>query len=338
MDKIIITGYDGQDARLIFGLLKNKPHSYIILVKNGNGPNKFYPNCEVRELDITDKNKVDCLVRDVEPDYFINFAGLSSNSLSWEDPESYINVNCLSVLYQLDAIKKFAKDCKYFNAGSVLQMKRDFDNRFSPRTPYAASKCCAHWFVDFYRKKYGLNACQGILSQHESELRPANFLFGKVINESLAINKKATNNEFFNPIQIRDINAQVDWSSARDVVNQIWENLQEEKLEDFIIKSGEVFKVKDLLEIVFRELGFDFFWKDGKMIVSDYLADISGMKSLILVEETKIEPQQKDKPLINNFKWTISEDWKDLDGIVKEILSKKDVRKHSREEREPDPF
>jgi GDPmannose 4,6-dehydratase len=51
---------------------------------------------------------------------------------------------------------------------------------FYPRSPYAVSKCAAHWYAVNYREAYGLFICNGILFNHESPRRGETFVTRKV--------------------------------------------------------------------------------------------------------------------------------------------------------------
>ncbi|MBA0771926.1 hypothetical protein Gotri_007382 [Gossypium trilobum] len=51
---------------------------------------------------------------------------------------------------------------------------------FHPRSPYAASKCAAHWYTVNYRGAYRTFASNGILFNHESPRRGENFVTRKI--------------------------------------------------------------------------------------------------------------------------------------------------------------
>lgn len=301
MDKVLITGGLGQDGKILSNILKKE---CVILT----------------DFDIRDVLALENSIKEHRPDYFINFAGLSSNAKSWENPVDYINVNSISVISQLEAIRKFAPECKYFNAGTILQLKNEYDQEFSPRTPYAASKCLSHWFVDFYRQKYGLNCCQGILSNHESHLRTRGFLSYDVCVGAKRIKGSIENGREFEPIYIKNVNSIVDWSSAEDVVRQIWENLQKDKLEDFLIINGEKKKVKDLIEEIFEELNIEGYWDGLDYILSGDYPEYCDIKNLILVKGGSKE-NKKIKPIKREFPLTRGEKWSNLREIVKSILN-----------------
>ena len=56
-----------------------------------------------------------------------------------------------------------------------------------PTSPYGCSKVFAYNLVKHYRYAYKLFACNGILFNHESQRRGANFVTNKVVKNSVRI-------------------------------------------------------------------------------------------------------------------------------------------------------
>ena len=85
MKKIIITGVTGQDGSFMADfLLKNTEHTIIAGVRRLSVTNhqnidhlKDNPRFKLIDLDITDSNNVEEVIRTEKPDYFINFAANS---------------------------------------------------------------------------------------------------------------------------------------------------------------------------------------------------------------------------------------------------------------------
>src|SRR5208337_5033678 len=59
--------------------------------------------------------------------------------------------------------------------------------RFHPRSPYAVAKASAYWTVANYREAYGMFACTGILSNHDSPLRPLRFVTRKIVHAAASL-------------------------------------------------------------------------------------------------------------------------------------------------------
>ena len=74
----------------------------------------------------------------------------------------------------------------------------------------------------------------GMLYNHESPLRPPNYLSRRLCLGVAAI-KKGEAKE----LQLGDLSAERDWSDARDIVNGMWLSLQAAKPGDYVFASGQ---------------------------------------------------------------------------------------------------
>ena len=84
---------------------------------------------------------------------------------------------------------------------------------FYPNSPYAVGKFNNHSKVDEFRNKYNWNISSAILFNHESELRPKEYLIKKIIMSCLDI--KENKAEF---LELGSTEYVRDWSYAADVV------------------------------------------------------------------------------------------------------------------------
>ena len=97
-------------------------------------------------------------------------------------PVNHMNTNCMAVLYQLEAIRKFAPNCRYYNAGSseefgdVSYAPQNEAHPLRPRSPYGSSKAAARHLVKVYRDSYSIYAIQGWLFNHEGTRRGEEFV------------------------------------------------------------------------------------------------------------------------------------------------------------------
>jgi GDPmannose 4,6-dehydratase len=106
-----------------------------------------------------------------------------------------------------------------------------------------------------YRQQYNLYACCGITYTHESPRRGAEFVFRK-ITQGAALAKLGRLTE----LRLGNLDAKRDWCFAKDVVQAMWMMLQQDEPDDYIIASGEVHSVKDLVQYAFDHVGLA--WQD----------------------------------------------------------------------------
>ena len=269
---IIITGVTGQDGSLMADyLLKNTEHTIIAGVRRLSVKNHCNikhlnknPRFKLIDLDITDQHNTDKVISDFKPDYFINFAANSFVGNSWTQPVSHMTTNCLSVLYQLESLRKIAPHCRYYNAGSseefgdVAYTPQDEKHPLRPRSPYAASKCSARHLVKVYRESYGLYAVQGWLFNHEGVRRGEEFVTRKITKNVARILKEFETGQVIKPLQLGNLDAQRDWSDAEDFVKGVWLMLNQErgKEKDYVLSSNETHSIREFVVEAFNFVGF----------------------------------------------------------------------------------
>jgi len=107
-----------------------------------------------------------------------------------------------------------------------------------------------------YREAYGMFASNGILFNHESEMRGETFVTRKLTRAAariaLGLQKK---------LWLGNLNAKRDWGHAEDYVEAMWLMLQHDKPDDFVIATGETRSVREFATLAFREAGIELEWK-----------------------------------------------------------------------------
>lgn len=274
--KAIIIGITGQDGAYLAQLLLQKGYKVFGVTRdildyddkrlNYLGINK---DVEIIELSSLDKDRVIKVLKKINPDEIYNLASQSSVGYSFVDPFSTLNFNILSVLNWLYAIKATDSNKKFYQASSSemfgnvpledLPLKESL--LFHPASPYGISKAAAHWLVVNYRESNKIFASCGILFNHESPLRGENYVVKKIINTAVKIKKGLHNG----PLVLGNLEVKRDWGYAPEYVKAMWLILQQKTPGDFLICSGNVMALKDLVNTVFDSLGLD----TGKHLLQD---------------------------------------------------------------------
>ncbi len=99
-------------------------------------------------------------------------------------------------------------------------------------------------------------ACSGILFNHESERRGETFVTRKI---TLAAARIAQGKQ--EKLYLGNLSSLRDWGYAKDYVECMWQILQQEKPEDFVIASGEQHSVRDFCLLAFRRAGIELEFK-----------------------------------------------------------------------------
>ena len=306
MKKVIITGISGQDGSyMVDYLLENTDYNIFGAVRRLSKPN--YSNFsnhldnkrfKVVTIDLSDSQSIDNVVREVNPDYFINFAAQSFVGSSWQIPEQTFDAGAMGVLRCLEAVRKHSPKCKFYNAGSseefgdVKYTPQDERHSLSPRSPYGAAKCAARHIVKVYRESYNLFAIQGYLFNHESPRRGEEFVTRKITKGVARIFKSIKNAESFEPINLGNIDAKRDWSHAIDFVDGVWKMLNQEHPNEYVLSSNEAHTIREFIELAFKEVGIEGFWHgqgtNEEFSVSTEYAIKNEVNSSVLV---KIDPK-----------------------------------------------
>lgn len=294
--KVLVTGVTGQDGSLMVDYLLKNTNNLIIggirRLSISNHKNIEHLKGEERfrliDLDVTDQINTTLIIQEEMPDYFINFAANSFVGNSWKQPINHMNTNCMPVMYQLEALRRFAPNCRYYNAGSSEQWgnvdysPQDINHPFKPRSPYGVSKCSAHCMVKVWRESYNLYAVQGLLLNHEGLRRGHEFVTRKVSSNVARIKIAMERGVKFEPIILGNLDVYRDWSDAEDVVDGIWKMLNQKAPKDYVLASGETHSIRELIETAFAVVNIKGVWRGDYFVtdslVSDTLVSATGEK------------------------------------------------------------
>jgi GDPmannose 4,6-dehydratase len=319
-------------------LLNNTEHEIYGMVRrastnNHNNIKHLLNNSKFKLItgDLTDSQSIDNIVREIKPDYFINLAAQSFVGASWQIPEQTFDIDAVGVIRCLEAIRKHAPDCKFYNAGSSEELgnvdysPQDEKHPLKPRSPYGAAKAAARHIVKVYRESYNLFAIQGLLYNHESPRRGEEFVTRK-ITKHVALIKKAIDSDLdFEPLELGNIYAKRDWSHSMDFVKGIWMMLNQEAPREYLLASGETHTVKEFIEKSFEYAGIIGYWgfsSEDKSEINEQFYTKSG-KILVKINPKFYRPAEVDLLLgdpttsINELGWVPEISFFDL---VKEMV------------------
>ena len=269
MKKVIITGVTGLDGSFMADyLLKNTEHTIIAVVRRLSVKNHENikhlinkPRFKLIDLDVADQANTELVISEERPDYFINFAANSFVGVSWKMPVNHMETNTMSVLYQLEAIRKHCPNCRYYNAGSseefgdVLYSPQSELHPIRPRSPYGVSKASARHMVKVWRDSYSLYAIQGWLFNHEGTRRGEEFVTRKITKNVARIKNEYVLGDF-QPLELGNVDAKRDWSDAEDFVEGVWLMLNQEEPKEYILSSNETHSIREFVEEAFNFAGF----------------------------------------------------------------------------------
>ena len=272
MKKIIVTGVTGQDgSHMVEYLLKHTDHQIYGAVRRlsvKNHENILHlenePRFELINMDLNDAHSIRDVILDLQPDYFINFAAQSFVAGSWDYPIQTWDTDADAVLHILESIRRFAPNCRFYNAGSseefgdVICSPQDENHPLRPQSPYGAAKCAARHLVRVYRESYDLYAVQGWLFNHEGVRRGLDFVTRKISHSVAKIKIALDNGKTIPVLKLGNIEAQRDWSDAEDFMEGVWLMLNQDAPKNYVLASGEMHTVREFLEETLKCAGIEF--------------------------------------------------------------------------------
>lgn len=266
-----ITGIAGQDGSYLTELLLQKGYTVHGLVRRKSTMSRErldnLSQADVSQIhlhygDVTDAGNLTRLLLQIEPDEVYNLAAQSHVRVSFDKPGYTTDVNAVGCLKLLEALRLLndRKPVRVYQASTSEMFggipgtaPQNEDTPFHPRSPYAASKVFAHHSVQNYREAYGLFACSGILFNHESPRRGENFVTRKITRAAARIKTGLQKT-----LQLGNLDAQRDWGFAGDYVLGMWMMLQAEEPRDYVLATGQLHSVRDVLDVAFASLDLDW--------------------------------------------------------------------------------
>ena len=275
MKKALITGITGQDGYFLSKLLLSKGYEVSGIIRRNSSMRqgtleKLDPE-ERKQIkiyygDITDNNFIVSTIEKIKPDEVYHLSAQSFVGYSFENPTFTYHNNIMGTLNILNAVKEKSKNTRlYFAAtselfGKVTTAPQNEETPFMPNSPYAISKLAGYWTAKSYREAYNLFFCNGILFNHESEVRGPEFVTRKISMKVAKISKGDKE-----PLVLGNLNSRKDWGYAKDFVDGMHLMLQQKKADDFVLATGKQHTVREFVEESFKCINKEINW-EGKGI------------------------------------------------------------------------
>lgn len=263
MKRALITGITGQDGSYLAEFLLEKGYNVYGLMRRASTANTqriahLLDQLTLLDADILDQTSLIRALHKARPDEIYNLAAMSFVSTSFQQPLATSEYTGLGVTNMLEAIRSVDWPIRFYQAsssemfGKVREIPQTENTPFYPRSPYAVAKLYGHWMTVNFRESYDLFACSGILFNHESPRRGTEFVTRKV---SLAVASIYLGLQ--EKIVLGNLDAKRDWGFAGDYVKAMWQMLQQEKPEDYVIATGVTHSVRDFVSAAFAYVGID---------------------------------------------------------------------------------
>ena len=274
-----ITGITGQDGSYLAELLLEKGYKVYGIVRRTSllysytRLDHIRTKLTLRYGDLSDSaglsNYIHEIIRenqDFDRLEIYNLAAQSHVKISFEIPEYTADIDGIGTMRLLEIIRTLdpgiRNKVRFYQAGTsemygkVLETPQSETTPFNPISPYAAAKLFAYYMTKIYREGSGLSTTNGILFNHESPRRGANFLTMKVVNgiKDIISDKKVW-------IELGNLDSKRDWGHAKDYVQGMWLMLQQDKPDDYVLATGKTYTVREFIERAFAFKGYKIHWE-----------------------------------------------------------------------------
>ena len=267
MLKALITGICGQDGSYLAEFLLSKGYEVHGIIRwdsvfTTERIDHLYQDPHLNNVklflhygDLIDTGNLERLINQIKPDEIYHLGAMSHVRVSFDMPESTANIDGVGTLRILEAIKNSKLPVKFYMAASSEMFgsnppPQNENTPFHPRSPYACAKVFSYHITRLYREAYGIFACSGILFNHEGCRRGPTFVTRK-ITRAVARIKAGLEKKIY----LGNINTKRDWGFAQEYVEAMWQMLQQDYPDDFVIATGEAHSIKEFLEHAIQYAG-----------------------------------------------------------------------------------
>ncbi len=277
--RILITGVAGFVGDYLVELLLEK--GYFVYGTKLASEDYFNDSINVINMNITDSDEVNNIVKSIKPENIIHLAGQSSVAKSWDVPDLTMTININGTLNLLEAVREYSPNTRMLLIGSSEEYGDSFkkdccpaeDTICEPINPYAISKCAQKLLMDMYVKAYNLNILATRSFNHIGPAQSLGFVLSDFCKQVVDIEKELVENL----IHVGNLSAYRDFTDVRDIV-EAYVLLIENGLVGSVynIGSSKPIEIQDLLNRVIAK---------------------SSKKINVIVDKKKIRPI--DIPLIS---------------------------------------
>ena len=264
MPTALITGVTGQDGSYLAEFLLGKGYQVVGMVRRTSIINldrleSIQDRLTLVQGDLLDEASLFGLLREFQPVEVYNLAAMSFVPTSWQQPVLTGEATALGVTRMLDAIRAINPNTRFYQAsssemfGKVQAVPQNEATPFYPRSPYGVAKLYGHWITVNYRESYGLHACSGILFNHGSPRRGLEF-----VERKISLGVAAIKLNMLDKLRLGNLEARRDLGYAGDYVQAMWQMVQQESPDDYVIATGETHSVREMCQVAFAHAGLDY--------------------------------------------------------------------------------
>ncbi len=267
----VVTGVTGQDGAYLAQFLLRAGYEVVGTYRRSSSASFWRlnelglldePALALVSHDLTDLGSNVRLLESVRPVEIYNLAAQSFVGASFDQPNTTTQVTGVGVLNLLEAVRIVDPGIRFYQAstsemfGRVQAIPQSETTPFYPRSPYGVAKLYAHWMTINYRESYDIFGVSGILFNHESPLRGEEFVTRKITSGVAKIRAG-----LMDCLELGNLDAKRDWGFAPEYVRGMWQMLQCENPDTYVLATGKTTTVRRFVEMAFGFAGIELEWE-----------------------------------------------------------------------------
>lgn len=250
MSKYLITGVTGFVGRYFVEYLqKHEPDALIYGIDRASA-------CDLdinhTALDLCDAQALNLLLKELQPDYVLHLASISSVGQSWQNPTDCFKNNTDIMLNLLEAVAKNSPHSRILSIGSSEEygnypsekMPLTEDMPLNPQNPYAVAKVSQELLCKLYAQSMNIDVVMTRSFNHIGPRQSDKFVVPSFIKQLVEIKNGAPNKMLVGNIKVKR-----DFLDVRDVVDAYYKLLHTgKKGEVYNVCSGKAVSLQEIIK------------------------------------------------------------------------------------------
>jgi GDPmannose 4,6-dehydratase len=273
---ILILGVTGQDGSLMAKYYlekKFKVYGYLTTKKKNLKNLKKLKILKNIKLFTYEKDAIEDVIIKTKCAYIFFLSGVSSVTKSNLIKYNSIVSNSFLLIQILELLRiKNIRNIKILNASSSEifgrnNIKNNENSEINPVSFYGLSKSISLEIAKAYRIQFGIKIFNAILFNHESLLRPKEYVIQKIVLAVKNIYLKK-----INKINLGNLEVSRDWGWAPEYVKIIYKIMNLKKADDFIIATGKNTKLLNIVKLIFTHYNLNYkkYVRKSKSFIRSY--------------------------------------------------------------------
>lgn len=242
-------------------LIKELENSEIVcfgadIKKKCNNINNYY------EMNLLNKYEIEKILVEVQPDYIVNLAAISSVKQSWLMPDVTFDINVKGIINLFEAIRSLQTNPRILLIGSSEQYGNiahenpiNENNELNALNPYGISKITQEKIAEMYIKTFDLDIVLVRAFNHIGPKQALGFAIPDFCNQIVEAEKKQKVTDIF----VGNLTAKRDFTDVRDIVRAYRFLLEKGKNgEIYNVGSGNAHSLEYMLEFLVDKSVCDF--------------------------------------------------------------------------------